>query len=35
MDCSFITGDKKFNFRVGAVITDGKRLLVTADSHSD
>ena len=34
MDCSFVTGDKKFNFRVGAVITDGKRLLVTADSHS-
>lgn len=35
MDCSFITGDKKFNFRVGAVITDGKRLLVTADRYSD
>lgn len=35
MDCTFKTGDKKFNFRVGAVITDGKRLLVTADNHSD
>lgn len=35
MDCTFTTGDKKFNLRVGAIITDGKRLLVTSDSRYD
>lgn len=29
MDCTFKTEEGKFNLRVGAVITDGKRVLVT------
>lgn len=29
MDCTFNTEEGKFNLRVGAVITDGKRVLVT------
>ena len=35
MDCTFKTPEGKFNLRVGAVITDGKRVLVSKDgSHS-
>ena len=34
MDCTFKTPEGKFNLRVGAVITDGKRVLVSKDgSH--
>lgn len=35
MDCTFNTPEGKFNLRVGAVITDGKRVLVGKDSRVD
>lgn len=35
MDCTFNTQEGKFNLRVGAVITDGNRVLVGKDSHVD
>lgn len=31
MDCTFMTPEGKLNIRVGAVITDGKRVLVSKD----
>lgn len=33
MDCTFMTAEGKFNLRVGAVITDGRRVLVTEDNR--
>ena len=35
MDCTFITPEGKFNLRVGAVITDGARVLVGKESRAD
>lgn len=35
MDCTFKTEEGKFNFRVGAAIYDGKRVLFTTDGSSD
>lgn len=35
MDCTFRTPEGKFNLRVGAVITDGARVLVGKDSRVD
>lgn len=35
MDCTFNTTEGKFNLRVGAVITDGTRVLVGKDSRVD
>lgn len=35
MDCTFNTTEGKFNLRVGAVITDGTRVLVGKDSRAD
>lgn len=35
MDCTFNTPEGKFNLRVGAVITDGTRVLVGKDSRVD
>ena len=35
MDCTFNTPEGKFNLRVGAVITDGNRVLVNTDSRVD
>lgn len=35
MDCTFNTPEGKFNLRVGAVITDGTRVLVGQDSRVD
>ncbi len=35
MDCTFKTEEGKFNFRVGAAIYDGKRVLFTTDGRSD
>lgn len=35
MDCTFLTPEGKFNLRVGAVITDGKYVLVGKESHVD
>ena len=28
MDCTFQTPNGKFNFRVGAIITDGRKILM-------
>lgn len=35
MDCTFITPEGKFNLRVGAVITDGARVLVNTFDRFD
>ena len=33
MDCTFLTGEGKFNFRVGAVIFDGRRVLAARNPN--
>lgn len=33
MDCTFLTDKGKFNYRVGAIITDGKRFLMASNPN--
>ena len=35
MDCTFMTEEGFFNFRVGAVITDGRRVLMATNPHEN